>query len=74
VVLALYINSEDVTQLYSRPIFLWPVCLAFLYWLSRAWMLANRDSLPFDPIEFAVKDPQSYVVALFILASILTAL
>jgi len=74
VVLALYINSEDVTQLYRHPVYLWPVCLAFLYWLSRAWMLANRNRLPFDPIEFAVKDVQSYIVALFILVSILTAL
>jgi 4-hydroxybenzoate polyprenyltransferase len=74
VVLALYINSADVTALYRHPVLLWPVCLAFLYWLSRAWMLANRDQLPFDPIEFALKDPPSYIVALFILVSILTAL
>ena len=49
VVLALYINSEDVTRLYRHPAFLWPVCLAVLFWLCRAWMLANRDELALRP-------------------------
>jgi 4-hydroxybenzoate polyprenyltransferase len=74
VVLALYINSAEVTQLYHRPAFLWPVCLAFLFWLNRVWMLSNRDALPYDPILFAVKDWPSYVVAAFVLLSILLAI
>lgn len=74
VVLALYINSSEVTQLYQRPTYLWPVCLAFLFWLNRLWILANRDSLPYDPILFAVKDWPSYVVAGFVLLSILLAI
>ena len=74
VVLALYINSEDVTRLYRHPAFLWPVCLAFLFWLNRVWLLANRGSLPHDPILFAVKDWPSYIVAAFVLLSILLAI
>jgi hypothetical protein len=66
VVLALYINSDDVTRLYRQPTFLWPVCLAFLFWLNRVWMLANRGELPYDPIVFAVRDRASYAVAAFI--------
>jgi 4-hydroxybenzoate polyprenyltransferase len=74
VVLALYINSEEVTRLYHHPTLLWPVCLMFLFWLNRIWMLANRNALPYDPIIFAVKDWPSYVVAAFVVASILLAI
>jgi 4-hydroxybenzoate polyprenyltransferase len=74
VVLALYINSEDVTRLYRHPAFLWPVCLAVFFWLCRAWMLANRDELPYDPIVFAVKDWRSYVIGAFVAASFFLAL
>lgn len=74
VVLALYINSADVTRLYRQPIFLWPVCLAFLFWLTRIWMLANRDELPYDPIIFAMRDPQSYAVAAFLASAFYLAL
>jgi 4-hydroxybenzoate polyprenyltransferase len=74
VVLALYINSPEVTRLYHHPALLWPVCLAFLFWLNRVWMLSNRDALPYDPILFAVKDWPSYMVAAFVLLSILLAM
>ena len=74
VVLALYINSEDVIRLYHRPTFLWPVCLAVLFWLNRAWMLANRNELPDDPIVFALRDWRSYLIGTFVLGSFLLAL
>jgi 4-hydroxybenzoate polyprenyltransferase len=74
VVLALYINSEDVTRLYRHPAYLWPVCLAVLFWLCRAWMLANRDELPYDPIVFAVRDWRSYVIGAFVAAAFYLAL
>ena len=74
VVLALYINSEEVTRLYRQPSFLWPVCLAVLFWLNRIWMLANRDGLSYDPIVFAVRDRVSYVIAVFVAISVFLAL
>jgi 4-hydroxybenzoate polyprenyltransferase len=74
VVLALYINSEEVTKLYRHPAYLWPVCLAFLFWLNRVWMLANRRQLTYDPIIFAVKDPQSYLVAAFVTGAVWLAI
>jgi len=74
VVLALYINSEEVTRLYRHPAFLWPVCLAILFWLNRVWMLANRDVLTYDPIIFAVKDIPSYVVAAFVTLAVWLAI
>jgi len=69
VVLALYINSEEVMRLYRHPTYLWPVCLAVLFWLCRAWMLANRDELPYDPIVFAVRDWHSYVIGALVVAA-----
>jgi len=74
VVLALYINSEDVVRLYRHPAFLWPVCLAVLFWLCRVWVLANRDDLPYDPIVFAVKDWRSYVIGACVAAAFFLAL
>ena len=74
VVLALYLNSEEVTKLYRNPAYLWPVCLAFLFWLNRVWMMANRRRLTYDPIIFAVKDPQSYLVAAFVAGAVWLAI
>ncbi len=61
-VLALYINSEEVTALYSRPQLLWLVCPLILYWISRVWLLAHRGQMHQDPIVFALKDKVSYAL------------
>jgi 4-hydroxybenzoate polyprenyltransferase len=61
-VLALYINSEKVRQLYSRPEDLWIVCLILMLWISRVWILAHRRELDEDPITFAVGDRFTYVL------------
>jgi 4-hydroxybenzoate polyprenyltransferase len=74
VVLALYINSEEVTRLYHHPAYLWPVCLAVLFWLCRVWMLANREGLPYDPVVFALRDGQSYVVGALVALAFFLAL
>ena len=34
-VMALYLNSPDVLELYDRPQALWGICLVVLYWISR---------------------------------------
>jgi 4-hydroxybenzoate polyprenyltransferase len=74
VVLALYINSDEVTQLYRHPSYLWPICLAVLFWLNRIWMLANRTGLPYDPIVFAARDRQSYIIGAFVALAFFLAL
>ncbi len=61
-VLALYINSEEVMALYRRPLLLWLVCPLLLYWMSRMWLLAFRDQIHEDPIVATVRDPASYLV------------
>ncbi|HEX2055047.1 MAG TPA: UbiA family prenyltransferase [Nitrospiraceae bacterium] len=62
-VLALYISSKEVLMLYSHPEVLWVICPVMLYWITRAWMLAYRNSMDDDPVVFAVRDWKSYVVA-----------
>lgn len=66
-VLALYLNSEQVTRLYRRPEMLWLVCTLLLYWTAHMWFLAHRGAILDDPIVVAVRDPTSYVVALLVI-------
>jgi 4-hydroxybenzoate polyprenyltransferase len=61
-VLALYINSEQVIALYGTPLLLWLICPLLLFWVSRMWMLAHRGRIDQDPIVAAVRDPASYVI------------
>jgi hypothetical protein len=61
-VLALYIHSPDVTQLYHRPEVLWVLCPLAIYWFSRLWLKAGRGEMDDDPLLFALTDRVSYVV------------
>jgi 4-hydroxybenzoate polyprenyltransferase len=65
-VLALYINSREVSSLYSHPAFLWLICPFILYWVSRVWLLAHRGQMHHDPIVFALKDKSSYLIGVII--------
>jgi 4-hydroxybenzoate polyprenyltransferase len=69
VVFSLYINSPEVTQLYSNPKILWATSFLFLFWVSRIWLFTTRGKMTDDPIVFAIKDVTSYVI--FLLAGIL---
>ncbi len=62
-VLALYVNSADVTRLYSHPERLWGILPVMLFWISRVWLLASRGQMHDDPIVFAIRDRASYAVA-----------
>ncbi|MCP4745382.1 MAG: UbiA family prenyltransferase [Desulfobacteraceae bacterium] len=68
IMLSLYINSDSVLQLYSRPKFLWSTCLIFIYWLSRFWLKVHRGELHHDPLIDAVKDPISLCCGILIFA------
>ena len=61
-VLALYINSDKVVRFYKTPSALWLLCPMLLYWIARVWMLASRGELSDDPLDFAVRDPQTWLV------------
>ena len=63
-ILALYIQSPQVTVLYRTPAVLWMLCPLFTYWMSRVWMIAYRGRMNQDPVVFALKDKVSYLVGL----------
>ncbi len=72
-VLALYINSPEIQALYSRPKFIWILCVLMLYWTSRVWMIAQRGTMHDDPVVFALKDRQSLGIALVAAISVVLA-
>jgi hypothetical protein len=62
-VLALYIESEQVRLIYREPRLLWLLCPLLLYWIGRLWIVARRGGGK-DPLVFAATDPPSLMVAL----------
>jgi hypothetical protein len=62
-VLALYINSDIVVDLYEQPIYLWGLPPLMLYWISRLWVGAGRGKIDDDPLVFALRDSVSRWVA-----------
>ena len=62
IVLSLYINSKEVTLLYTNPKLLWALSVLFLFWISRIWLKAIRGEMTDDPILFAIKDKSSYFI------------
>lgn len=73
-ILALYINSPEVTLLYHYPQRIWPLCLLLLYWISRVWIKTHRGQMHDDPVVFALKDPISLLIAALGGLSILLAM
>jgi 4-hydroxybenzoate polyprenyltransferase/phosphoserine phosphatase len=73
-VFTLYISSNTVKQLYTRPQILWLAGPLIMYWIARALMLASRRQMDDDPVVFAVKDRISLMtagaIALVLLAAI----
>jgi 4-hydroxybenzoate polyprenyltransferase len=65
-VLALYINSEQVMVLYRTPLLLWLVCPLLLLWIGRMWLMAYRGQIHEDPIVATVRDPLSYLLGFLV--------
>ncbi len=63
-VLALYIDSEQVRELYAHPWLVWPLSPIVLYLTMRVWILARRDQMNDDPVVFIIRDWRSQLVAL----------
>ncbi len=62
-VLALYINSDEVLVLYRSPELLWLIAPLLLLWVTRLWVVTTRGYMDEDPIFFAIKDPETWVTA-----------
>jgi 4-hydroxybenzoate polyprenyltransferase/phosphoserine phosphatase len=58
-ILALYISSDSVNQLYSHPQVLWLLVPVLMFWIARALMLAGRRVMDDDPVVFAIRDKGS---------------
>jgi 4-hydroxybenzoate polyprenyltransferase len=65
-ILALYVQSTQVTALYHRPGVLMLICPILLYWTSRIWLQAYRGELAEDPVTLAMRDRTSYFVGALI--------
>lgn len=61
-VLALYIDSADVRQLYAHPWLMWPLCPLVLYIIVRIWILARRNEMHEDPVVFILRDWRSQIM------------
>jgi 4-hydroxybenzoate polyprenyltransferase len=70
-ILALYINSDEVVQHYRTPEILWILCFLMLYWGNRIWVGARRGKIADDPIVFAINDRVSRLVGVaFVLVTL----
>jgi hypothetical protein len=62
-VFALYVSNDRAALHYSNPGWLWLFCPLLMFWLSRLWFMAARGQLPDDPVQFALGDKVSWLVA-----------
>ncbi len=61
-VLALYMDSVAVRELYPHPWLVWPLAPIVLYLTMRVWILARRDEMNDDPVVFIIRDWRSQIV------------
>ncbi|SPJ25894.1 UbiA family prenyltransferase [Palleronia abyssalis] len=58
-VLALYLDSPEVLELYGNPAPLWGICGVLLFWVTRMVMKAHRGQMHDDPLVYAIRDGAS---------------
>ncbi|MBL4602315.1 MAG: UbiA family prenyltransferase [Emcibacteraceae bacterium] len=73
VILALYVNSEEIITQFKTPEILWALCMLLLYWGNRIWVGARRGKIADDPVVFAIKDKVSRMLLLSFVGVILAA-
>lgn len=67
-VMALYVSSPAVRQLYAISEILWGICCVLLYWLTRVVLITHRGAMHDDPVVFAAKDRVSQICFVAILS------
>ena len=72
-VLALYVNGNEMPALYRHPAALWALCPILLFWVSRVLMMADRGEMADDPVVFALRDKTSLLTGAAALVAILVA-
>ena len=71
-IMALYVDSANVKQLYRHPELIWLICPIILYQMARIWFLARRGQMPDDPLVFMIRDWRSQFMGLLV-ATIMVA-
>ncbi|MEM7300860.1 MAG: UbiA family prenyltransferase [Pseudomonadota bacterium] len=61
-VLALYIDSDQVKEMFRHPELMWLVCPLVLYIIIRIWILARRNEMNDDPVVFLLTDWRSQIM------------
>ena len=72
-VLALYLNSENVSKLYQTPEIIWGAVPLMLLWLSWMWLKTHRGLMHDDPIVFAIKDKISILIGFLFVSTFILA-
>ncbi len=72
-VLALYLNSENVIRLYSAPEIIWGTVPLMLLWISWIWLKVHRGLMHDDPIIFAIKDKVSILIGVLFITILVVA-
>lgn len=60
-VLALYLNTTTVHDLYKSAQIVWGAVPVMLYWISWIWLKAHRGQMHDDPLIFAMRERSSLV-------------
>jgi 4-hydroxybenzoate polyprenyltransferase len=64
-VLAFYLNSQKIVELYSSPEWIWGCVPVLIFWVSWIWLQAHRGQMNDDPLVFAIKDKTSLLSGIF---------
>lgn len=73
-VVALYIDSPDITGRYGNVNVLWGLCPLLLLWISRIWLEAARSEVHDDPLVFALTDRTSLLIIAAAMGVVLLAI
>lgn len=73
-VLAMYVAGDQVTTLYTQPLWLWGMVVIMLLWLARLWHLAMNGAMDDDPVLFATRDAASWASLIAIVGCALLAI
>lgn len=72
-IFTLYVNGTQVQALYSHPNRMWLISPCLVFWISHLWLTAHRGGMHDDPIVFAARDAQSWIVGALIVVIAIAA-
>ncbi len=72
-IMALYVDSAAVKELYRYPQLIWLICPIVLYQMSRVWFLARRGQMPDDPLVFMIRDWRSQLTGALVVVIMVAA-